>query len=91
MPEFAAALAPATLQRSPEISVIVPTFNEQDNVALLVEKIDAVLKDVAWEVIFVDDDSTDRTLEVLQDLARNDVRVRYIHRVKRRGLASAVV
>lgn len=91
MPEFAAEIAPTLLPRSPDISVIVPTFNEQDNVALLVQKIDAVLKDAAWEVIFVDDDSTDNTLQVLQDLARKDSRVRYIHRVKRRGLASAVV
>jgi dolichol-phosphate mannosyltransferase len=72
-----------------ELTVIVPTLNERDNVGLLVDKLHRVLADVDWEVIFVDDDSTDGTLEALRDLARADPRVRFIHRIGRRGLSSA--
>ncbi|MEO8669214.1 MAG: glycosyltransferase, partial [Bauldia sp.] len=44
-----------------ELTVVVPTFNERDNVALLVERLDAALGGIAWEVVFVDDDSPDET------------------------------
>jgi len=40
----------------PELSVIVPTFNERDNVAEIVQRLEASLSGNAWEVIFVDDD-----------------------------------
>ena len=41
-----------------ELSVIVPTFNERDNIPVLVERLAKILAGIAWEVIFVDDDSS---------------------------------
>ena len=76
---------------SPEVSVIVPTFNEVGNVRPLVERIDRALQSVAWEVVFVDDDSTDGTSSALRQMAMADPRSRMVHRIGRRGLASAVV
>ena len=73
----------------PELSIIVPTLNEAPNIEELVRRIDACLTGVDWEVVFVDDDSQDGTLDVLQSLARRDPRVRYLHRVDRSGLSSA--
>lgn len=80
-----------TLPRPADISVIVPTFNERDNVEILIARLARVLDGFDWEVVFVDDDSKDGTLEVLHAAARRDVRVRYIHRIGRRGLSSAVI
>src|SRR4051812_21701045 len=84
-------LAPATGWRPPELAVVVPTFNERANVAELVERLDACLAGLAWEVVFVDDDSPDGTAEAVRELARRDPRVRCLERVGRRGLASACV
>ena len=44
-----------------ELAVVVPCFNERENVSILVEKLTAVLDGIVWEVIFVDDDSPDGT------------------------------
>lgn len=74
-----------------ELSVVVPTFNERDNVAEMVRRLDATLGDVAWEVIFVDDFSPDGTADAVRALGRNDPRVRLISRHNRRGLSSAVI
>jgi dolichol-phosphate mannosyltransferase len=79
------------LRRGPLLSIIVPTFNEHDNIRELVERIDRCLAGVDWEIVFVDDDSADGTLSVLRDLSRADARVRHLQRIGRRGLASAVV
>src|ERR1700689_1486482 len=76
--------------RAPLVSIIIPTLNERDNVREIVSRLDKALADEAWEVVFVDDDSGDGPLEVLGDLSRSDPRVRYLHRIGRRGLASAV-
>ena len=73
------------------LSVVVPTFNERDNVAKLYRKLDATLTGIAWEVVFVDDNSPDRTWEVVRDLARQDSRVRCIRRIGRRGLSGACI
>ncbi len=73
------------------LSIIVPTFNEQDNIAELVRRLDAVLSGLSWEVVFVDDDSTDGTVKALRELSQTDARVRFLHRINRRGLSSAVV
>ena len=74
-----------------ELSVVVPTFNERGNVAVLVEKVDAALAGVAWQMIVVDDDSPDGTAEAVKAIAAIDRRVQCLRRVKRRGLAGAVV
>lgn len=78
-------------ERSPALSIVVPTLNERDNVRELVERLDRCLAGLAWEIVFVDDDSRDGTVEVLRQLSRSDPRVRMLHRIGRRGLASAVV
>lgn len=75
----------------PELTVVVPTFNERDNVRKLVGLLDAALAGVAWEVVFVDDDSPDGTAREVRALAREDMRVRLIHRINRRGLAGACI
>jgi dolichol-phosphate mannosyltransferase len=69
----------------------VPTFKEHDNVALVVEHLERVLAGVAWEVVFVDDDSPDATADAVRALAHTDKRVRVIQRIGRRGLATACV
>jgi dolichol-phosphate mannosyltransferase len=75
----------------PELTVVVPTRNERDNITPLYEALGLILKDVDWEVMFVDDDSSDGTLDAVRRLALRDRRVRLLHRIGRRGLASACV
>jgi dolichol-phosphate mannosyltransferase len=74
-----------------QLSVIVPTFNERDNVTPLFRRLEATLKGVAWEVIFVDDNSPDGTWDVVRALAREDSRVRCLRRIGRRGLSGACI
>ncbi|WP_107357581.1 glycosyltransferase [Rhodopseudomonas palustris] len=74
-----------------QLSVVVPTFNERDNVELLFRKLEAALVGVAWEVIFVDDNSPDGTWQVVREMARRDPRARCIRRIGRRGLSGACI
>lgn len=76
---------------SPELSIVVPTFNEKQNVVRLVDRITVALPDVSWEILFVDDDSPDGTAELVRGLGEHDVRIRCIQRLNRRGLASACI
>ncbi len=76
---------------APQLSVIVPTFNERDNVTTLFHRLETALAGTAWEVIFVDDNSPDGTWDVVRSLARRDGRVRCIRRVGRRGLSGACI
>jgi dolichol-phosphate mannosyltransferase len=73
------------------LSVVIPTFNERGNVAELIKRLDATLTGVAWEAIFVDDNSPDGTADALKTMARSDPRVRCLRRVGRRGLAGACI
>ena len=74
-----------------DLTIVVPCYNEQPNVAPLVAKLDAALAGIAWEVVFVDDNSPDGTAAEARRLARLDPRVRCIRRIGRRGLSSAVI
>ena len=76
---------------APVLSVIVPCFNERPNVAPMIAKLDAALTGIAWEVIYVDDNSPDGTAQEVRRIAQRDKRVRCIRRIGRRGLASAVI
>lgn len=60
----------------PELSIIVPTFNERDNVVRLVEPLQSCLADVRWELIVVDDDSPDQTADQVRLLTTSNHRVR---------------
>jgi dolichol-phosphate mannosyltransferase len=71
--------------------VIVPCFNESPNVAPMIAALDAALAGIAWEVIYVDDNSPDGTTQEVRRIAARDSRVRCIRRIGRRGLASAVI
>ena len=75
----------------PQLSVIVPTFNERDNVTKLYRQLETALAGVGWEVIFVDDNSPDGTWEVVRTLAQADSRVRCLRRIGRRGLSGACI
>src|SRR5262245_5153162 len=74
-----------------ELAVVVPCFNERDNVAILVEKPEIALRDIEWAGIFVEVDSPDGTASEARKLAATNRRVRCIQRIGRRGLATAVI
>ena len=76
---------------APELSIIVPVFNEAANIGPLVELVAAALEDDAWELIFVDDNSPDGTADRVKAIAATDPRVRCIRRVGRRGLSGASI
>jgi dolichol-phosphate mannosyltransferase len=83
---------PASAPRAAELSIVVPTYNESENVPLLVAKLGVALAGIDWEVIFVDDDSRDGTARVARSLAQSSGgRVRVVQRIGRRGLSSACV
>jgi len=58
----------------PFLSVVIPVFNEEDNLVELHARLATTLnrEDYAWEVIYVDDGSRDRSWEILENLHRND-------------------
>jgi dolichol-phosphate mannosyltransferase len=75
----------------PELTVVIPTKNERDNIVTLYTRLGVALKDLNWEVIFVDDDSDDGTPEIIRGIARQDRHARLVHRIGRRGLSSACI
>ena len=72
-----------------QLAVVVPTRNERGNIGPFLEALDRALGGIAYEVIFVDDDSADGTADELRAIAIGDRRVRVMQRIHRRGLASA--
>jgi len=74
-----------------DLAVIIPTYNERGNISELITRLENTLEGIAWEIIFVDDDSPDGTSVAIADHARRDRRIRLIHRVGRRGLSSACI
>src|SRR3712207_3875772 len=76
---------------APELIVVVPTLNEAENIGPLFARLEHALVDTHWEIIFVDDDSTDETRARVRALAARSPRVRCLHRIGRRGLSSACI
>ena len=93
-------LAPPCLAPVPEstlrkkivdFAVVLPTYNERENVPLVIGRLENALQGLTWEAIFVDDDSPDGTADVIAAHVREASNIRLIHRVGRRGLASACI
>jgi dolichol-phosphate mannosyltransferase len=83
--------AEAPLRSGPELSIVVPTFNERENIAELIGRLAMVLRNRSWEVVFVDDDSPDGTADLVREHAAADSRIRCLQRIGRRGLSSACI
>jgi len=77
----------------PELSIIVPTFQEAPNIPLLIKEIARDLKPVIpeWEVIIVDDDSRDGTVAACDSLQKQGFPLKLVVRKNQRGLATAVL
>jgi len=74
-----------------KLSIIIPTYNEAENIRILIPKIFSVLNDRDFEVIIVDDNSPDKTWEVAEELAKEYNGIKIVRRPGKLGLASAVV
>jgi len=84
-PDFRAIGAPI------ELAVVIPTYNERENIAPLISALGVALAGTEWEVIFVDDNSPDGTADHIRELARTNRRIRVLQRIGRRGLSSACI
>jgi len=73
------------------LSVILPTYNEAQNIPLLTKRLEAALADIDYEIIVVDDNSPDRTWKTAENLAERNPRIRVLRRFDERGLSSAVL
>ena len=73
------------------VSVIVPTYNEADNIAEVIDRLHRALGGQTHEIIIVDDDSPDGTWQLARRHGADDPAVRVIRRIGERGLASAVL
>ena len=83
-------LSAAQISRAaPELTVVLPTYNERDNLPVVIDALREALQGLSWEVIVVDDDSPDGTGEAARALAERDTRIRVIRRIGRRGLSGA--
>ena len=75
----------------PRLAIIVPTLNEQGNVATIIAALDRALVGIRWEAVFVDDESHDGTPQEVERFARTRRDIRLIRRIGRKGLSAAVI
>ena len=76
---------------STELTIVIPTLNERGNIQPVIDALNAALAGVDWELIFVDDDSSDDTSAYVRRISKENPRIRCIQRLKRRGLSSACI
>lgn len=74
-----------------DITIIIPTYNEAENVRPLIEELEKTLSDREWQALFVDDNSPDGTADTVERLAEENPRVKCLRRVGVRGLSSACI
>ncbi|MGC2161464.1 MAG: glycosyltransferase family 2 protein [Silvibacterium sp.] len=74
-----------------DLCVVIPTYNERENIVPLFARLRAALAGIRYEVILVDDDSPDGTAETARAAAGEQTNLRVLERIGRRGLASACI
>lgn len=78
------------MNQPPHVSIVLPTFNERDNIAPLIDGLIAHMGPIPTEIIVVDDDSPDGTADIVASQAARHDGVRLLSRVGERGLTSAI-
>ena len=75
------------------VSVIIPVFNEEENIALLYEELSKVLLDIPYEsqVIFVDDGSIDKSVSIIQNIVKQNKAVKGVILNRNYGQTAAIV
>jgi glycosyltransferase involved in cell wall biosynthesis len=80
-----------SMGESPLVSVVVPLYNEEDNVPPLTERVRQALRELPhWELILVDDGSHDRTADIAEQMARQDQRIRVARLSRNYGQTQAM-
>ena len=74
-----------------ELAVVIPTYNERENVPVVLSALSRALYDVDWEAIIVDDESPDGTAEFVREMGASNPRIHVLERIGRRGLSSACI
>jgi dolichol-phosphate mannosyltransferase len=74
-----------------DLSIVIPVYNEQDNIKPLVSELHEILKEIkkSYEIVFVDDGSRDRSFQILKEAASHDPRIRLIRFRKNAGQTAA--
>lgn len=77
-----------------KISILVPTYNEEDNVNNVVEKLEKIftenLENYDYEIVFIDNCSNDNTRNILKEVCKNNKKIKYIFNAKNFGIARSV-
>jgi glycosyltransferase involved in cell wall biosynthesis len=80
------------LARAPEVSAVIPVFNEEENITALHAKLDAALTalGLSYEIVYVDDGSRDRSFELLSEIAARDEHVKLVRFRRNFGQTAAM-
>ena len=73
------------------LSIVIPTYNERENISKILEKLRKSLRSIRYEVVFVDDNSPDGTSDKVKAFMKKSPNVHLIHRIGRRGLSGAII
>lgn len=92
--DSAESFKPTAKAKRSSVTVIVPVFNEEaklaENAESLLEYLETISGGYSWEVLFVNDGSSDRSAEILDEIEAEDNRIRVVHHLHNRGLCEAM-
>ena len=73
----------------PSLSIVIPTYNEKDNISKILEKLKNSLKGITYEIIFVDDNSPDGTAQEVLRISERSPQVQLVQHGKKEGIGAA--
>ena len=76
---------------NPSLSIVIPTYNERENISKIITLLKKTLKGINHEIIFVDDNSPDGTSDEVKFFVQKSPNIHLIHRIGRRGLSEAII